>query len=73
MQEGGHGLTVSRRERRFLVTVICSSTGVQTTIVCWRIHYDGVTVLHFDKGYMFHKGSNALKKIGAWIQKDLRV
>ena len=32
----------------------------------------GVTVLYFDKGYMFHKGSNVAKKIDAWIQKELR-
>ena len=32
----------------------------------------GVTVLHGDKGYMFHKGSNVAKKIDAWIQKELR-
>ena len=32
----------------------------------------GVTVLYGDKGYMFHKGSNAAKKIYVWIQKELR-
>ena len=32
----------------------------------------GVTVLHGDKGYMFHKGSNVAKKIDTWIQKELR-
>ena len=32
----------------------------------------GVTVLYGDKGYMFHKGSNVVKKIDVWIQKELR-
>ena len=32
----------------------------------------GVTVLHGDKGYMFHKGSNVAKNIDSWIQKELR-
>ena len=32
----------------------------------------GVTVLYGDKGYMFHRGSNVAKKIGAWIQKEMR-
>ena len=32
----------------------------------------GVTVLHGDKGYMFHIGSNVTKKIDAWIRKELR-
>ena len=27
----------------------------------------GVTVLHGDKGYMLHKGSNVAMKIDAWI------
>ena len=31
-----------------------------------------VTVLHGDKGHMFHKGSNVAKKIDAWVQKELR-
>ena len=29
----------------------CSSTGVQTTVVCWRMHMGGVTVLCDDQGY----------------------
>ena len=32
----------------------------------------GATVLYGDKGYMFHKGSNAAKKIDAWVQKESR-
>ena len=32
----------------------------------------GVTVLHGDKGYMLHKGSNVAMKIDAWIQEELR-
>ena len=32
----------------------------------------GVAVLHGDKVYMFHKGSNIAKKIDAWIQKEMR-
>ena len=31
----------------------------------------GVTVLYGDKGYLFHKGSNVVKKIDVWIQKGL--
>ena len=32
----------------------------------------GVTVLHGDKGHMFHKGLNVAKKTDAWIQKEMR-
>ena len=32
----------------------------------------GVTVLYGDKSCMFPKGSNVVKKIDAWIQKELR-
>ena len=32
----------------------------------------GVTVLYGDKGYMFHRGSNFVKNIDAWIQKVMR-
>ena len=32
----------------------------------------GVTVLYGDKVYMFHRSSNVAKKIGAWIQKEMR-
>ena len=51
----------------------CSSAGVKTTVVCWRVRNDsGVIVLYGVKGHMFHKGSNVAKKIDAWIQKELR-
>ena len=32
----------------------------------------GVTVLYGDTGFIFNKGSNVAKKIGAWIQKEMR-
>ena len=52
---------------------MCSSTGVQTVVVCREYTtMGGVTVLYGDKGYMFHKGSNVAKKMDAWVQKELR-
>ena len=51
----------------------CSTTGVQTTVVCREIHDElGVTVLDGDKGYMFRKVSHIANQIDAWVQKELR-
>ena len=31
----------------------------------------GVAVMCGDKGHLFHKGSNVVKKIAAWIQREI--
>ena len=31
----------------------------------------GVAVMHGDKGYLFHRGTNIAKKMEVWIQKEI--
>ena len=59
------GVNLRVRSVQALVCKPLLSVGECTTM-------GGVTVLHGDKGYMFHKCSNVAKKVEAWIQKDIR-